>query len=100
MIKLLPNLVDIVDINKDIQSSIFKKTTYRINIVLGLLFIFLVLIFIYFGINKKDDTYYNNNIVDNNDYINDNDTSDDYNQTDYISPLEYSSNAYELALVS
>jgi hypothetical protein len=101
MIKLLPNLVDITDINRDIQTTIFKTTTYRVNIVLGLFFIFLVLTFIYFGINKKTDEI--NNIDDNDYYINDDKDDDiinDYNEEDYITPIDYSSNAYELALTS
>jgi hypothetical protein len=101
MIKLLPNLVDITDINRDIQTTIFKTTTYRVNIVLGLFFIFLVLTFIYFGINKKADEI--NNIDDNDYYINDDkddDITNDYYDEDYITPIDYSSNAYELALTS
>jgi hypothetical protein len=104
MIKLLPNLVDISDINRDIQTTIFRTTTYRVNIVLGLFFIFLILTFIYFGINKKTNEIKENTDIDDNDYyINDDkddDITSDYYDVDYITPIDYSSNAYELALTS
>jgi hypothetical protein len=101
MVKQLPNLIDISDINKDIQKTLFKNTSYRVNIVLALFFIFIVLIFIYFGINSKHKNITNNEILetrDDNIYINEhieNDVDDDY-----ITPLEYNTNAYELALLS
>jgi hypothetical protein len=103
MIKLLPNLVDIADIHKDIQTTIFRTTTYRVNIVLGLFFIFLVLTFIYFGINNKTYEIKNTDTDEDNYYMNDNkddDITNDYYDEDYITPIDYSSNAYELALTS
>jgi cell division protein FtsI/penicillin-binding protein 2 len=110
MIKYLPNLIDINEVNKEIKNNIFKNTTYRVNIVLGLLFIFLVLIFIYFGINnnisdnKMENNSYNSNnsqseYYDDDPKIYDHEYVEDYAE-DYITPVEYSNNAYELALIS
>jgi|LakMenE01Jun11ns_1017448.scaffolds.fasta_scaffold9894072_2 hypothetical protein len=102
MFKYIPNLIDINEVNKEIKNTIFKNTTYRVNIILGLLFIFLVLIFIYFGINKKEneitynDSYLNNNI----DIDRDEEVYDDYDEYDYVTPVEYNTNTYELALMS
>jgi hypothetical protein len=70
--KQLPNLVDMNEINNEIKNTLFKKTTYRVNIILGLIFIFTVLLFIYLGINSKknnddipsDDNIYNEPILE------------------------------------
>jgi hypothetical protein len=110
MIKISPNLIDIGVINKEIQHTIFRKNTNRVNIVLGLLFIFLVLLFVYFGINstKNEEVNIDSSIdIQENypeeykeDYQESYQQDNIYEQEDFITPLDYSSNAYELALMS
>jgi hypothetical protein len=101
MIKYVPNLIDINEVNREIKNTIFKNTTYRVNIILGLLFIFLVLVFIYFGINKKETSITSNLEKDIEDHIDYNqEVYDDYEEYNYVTPVEYSTEAYELALMS
>jgi hypothetical protein len=52
-------LIDMSEIHKDITNTLFKKTSYRVNIILGLILIFSILLFIYFGINnnRSQDEY-------------------------------------------
>ena len=98
MIKYVPNLIDINEVNREIKNTIFRNTTYRVNIILGLLFIFLVLLFIYFGINKKErETAIEEHIDDNQAVYDD---YEDFQEYNYITPVEYSTEAYELALMS
>ena len=40
--KQKPNLIDISEINREIDINIFKNTSNRVNIILGLLIIFIV----------------------------------------------------------
>ena len=80
MIKYVPNLIDINEVNREIKNTIFRNTTYRVNIILGLLFIFLVLLFIYFGINKKErETAIEEHIDDNQTVYDDYEDFQEYN---------------------
>jgi len=100
--KQKPNLIDISEINKEIDINIFKNTSNRVNIILGLLIIFIVLLFIYFGLRK------NNNIDDNDDFLEKRTLKkEDYispgqsytEDDDYEIPIMYRDDAYDLALM-
>jgi cell division protein FtsN len=100
--KQKPNLIDISEINREIDINIFKNTSNRVNIILGLLIIFIVLLFIYFGLRKNDKNSVNLNNNDNNyNYNHNSDDNDiDYsNEDEYETPLMYRENAYDLALM-
>jgi hypothetical protein len=101
--KQKPNLIDISEINREIDINIFKNTSNRVNIILGLLIIFIVLLFIYFGLRKNDKKHDNlngNDINDDNYNYNSDDNDIDYsNEDEYETPLMYRENAYDLALM-
>jgi low temperature requirement protein LtrA len=87
--KQLPNLIDMGEIHKDITNTLFKKTSYRINIILGLILIFSVLLFIYFGINnnRSQNTLY----IHDDYYVSQGDSSyeeESYNNNMMIDPTE------------
>jgi len=100
--KQKPNLIDISEINREIDLNIFKNTSNRVNIILGLLIIFIVLLFIYFGLRKNDKNSVNLNNNDDNYNYNHNSANNDIdysNEDEYETPLMYRENAYDLALM-
>jgi hypothetical protein len=94
--KQLPNLIDLSEMKKEIQESLFNRYSVRVNTILGIAFLFCLLLFIYIGFKTrnsetKEDT-------DKNEY----DVYDEIPPPNLYtySPTDYISQTMNLALMS
>lgn len=94
--KQLPNLIDLTEMKKEIQETLFYRYSLRVNTILGIAFLLCLLLFIYVGFKtkvpeKKEET------IDT-DYS----AYDDVDEPNLYTyqPTDYMSNTLNLALMS
>ena len=94
--KQLPNLIDLSEMKKEIQETLFQKYSIRVNLILGLLFILCLVIFIYIGFKTKTPINKEEKVEEEYEMYDDIPPPNLYT----YSPMDYISNTVNLALMS
>ena len=94
--KQLPNLIDLSEMKKEIQETLFQRYSIRVNLILGILFMLCLSIFIYIGFKTKESVNKEDKVEDENDMYDDIPPPNLYT----YNPVDYISNTVNLALMS